>query len=159
MRGHWRAVRGFSLFEVLVVISLIGLSMLTIAGSLSEWQASLNRKEARNHLQSDIRRLRSEAAARGGRTVLVLDGLNRSYEGGVDYAPFNDPPAWDELLFKRDLPRRIELLAAQSIVFDPRGFLIDSGGDLASVTFTFLGDNEPFYMGQIFPTGYISGGG
>ena len=150
---------GMTLLEVLVVLALLGITTASMAGGLVEWRASLNRKEARSFLEFDIKRMRSEATGRGSRVLLTINEAGTAYEVGVDYAPFSDPPAQDLLLFTRVLPRDITIASAQTLMFDSRGFLVDSGGTPATAGVSVNEHDEPFFVAQVFPTGYIAGGG
>ena len=146
---------GMTLIELLVVLVLLVIMTATMIGGLAEWRASLNRREVRSILAFDVKRMRSEAAGRGSRIILSIAASGTEYDIGVDYAPFSDPPAGDELLYKRVLPANITAFSAQTIMFDPRGFQIDSSGEPASSSVTFSEHSVQFCSTQIYPTGYM----
>jgi prepilin-type N-terminal cleavage/methylation domain-containing protein len=149
------AERGFSLLEVLTALAISSILALTAVLNVPEVMESFKRSEARQQLFYDIKRARNEASASGARTVMRIDGSGTSYAVGLDRFPFSSTMSMDSQLFLRELPNRITLNQSQTLVFDPRGYLIDSAGDLTTTTLTLSSVGTDFYSANVYPTGYI----
>ncbi len=138
---------------VVVVIGFI-LSAIGLPGAV-DLISSFERNVARSQLETDIRRVRSEALAAGARVQLTINGDGAGYSVGIDYIPYADPPAPDVVLYNQTLPSGITVYATQVILFDARGFLIDNTGDYTTTTVTIQEGTETFALANVFPSGVI----
>jgi len=142
--------------ELLVTVTIISIMTYIMIPGFSEIRASFDRSDARRQILLDIRRVQSEASSQGARGIIVIENAGESYSVGVDYEPFNDPPDYDTELYKRNLPNLITLSVSQDLLFDPRGYLIDSDGELTSSNVAIYHESAPVYSANVYPTGALS---
>ncbi|WKZ56849.1 MAG: type II secretion system protein [Bdellovibrionota bacterium] len=151
------AQRGFTIVEMLVVALLLGIMSAIAAIEFVESRAVFQRDDARHQIQADIKRAKQEARAAGTRAlILPLEGTS-SYQVGVDFLPFNDPPSLDQIVLTRRLGSGFEVAFDQPMIFDGRGYLVDEDGELTSTTLTLEEDGEAFASATVYPTGYVEG--
>lgn len=146
---------GFSLLEILTALAITSILALTAVLNIPDVLESFKRSEARQQLFYDIQRARVEATSVGARVVMRINGSGTSYAMGVDNYPYSSGLIMDSQLFLRELPNRIVISQSQTLAFDPRGYLIDSTGDLSTATLTLQSNGITFYSANVYPTGYI----
>jgi prepilin-type N-terminal cleavage/methylation domain-containing protein len=147
---------GFTLAEVLIVISLMSILALIGVSSMPDLQESQRRGLARHILENEIASTKALGAAEGGRAILVFDASGNSYTVGLDYPPYSATAASDVVRFARNLPPGVTGISNQAIIFDSRGFLIDVSGDLTNTTVSLWDQSGNFAAGTIYPTGYVA---
>lgn len=155
MRSNLKSYNGFTLLELLTCVALLGILALIASANLNELLVSIYSTSARNELEADVSRARAEALAEGARAIITISADSKSYTVGLDYMPFSDPPVSEVTLFERELPNTISVIANQTIIFDSRGYLITSDGDITSTDVTLNAAGTPFADGTIYPTGAL----
>jgi prepilin-type N-terminal cleavage/methylation domain-containing protein len=128
--------RGFSLLEILVVLALLGIIFVFASPQLSSSTPAVERANVFKELRFDISRARTEAAAKGVRTIIAIGEDGKSYSLGYDYLPYNDPIEADDSFLDVNLPNTVSLASSQTIIFDPRGFLVDATGTPTTTALT-----------------------
>lgn len=106
---------GFSLLELLVVMTIVGMIIALVAPRLPDFHRRMALRTAASELAAALRQAQSTAMARQSETYVAVDLAHRSFQAS------NDPRS-------RPLPTdaRIQLLTARSQVVT---------GDLGKVTF------------------------
>ncbi|MEM9496249.1 MAG: prepilin-type N-terminal cleavage/methylation domain-containing protein [Pseudomonadota bacterium] len=115
--GPRRRARGFSLIEVLIVLSMIGLVAIVVMPGL---QSSLTRAEARAaaiELRTEVARLRAEAWERQIRIILV-DPTAATGEVARDSAA---GIVTEQHATITTMPRGWQYKLSAPIIFEPRG--------------------------------------
>ena len=146
---------GFSITELLVVFLIGGILAATAVPSYFSFRGSIARSTAVNQLEVDFRRAKVEARKTGSRVILSVGVGGKSYTFGTDSAPYNDPVASDATLFSTDLPSGVTLEVDDTIIFDPRGRLIDSTGALNQRGTVLKQDGTTFAQHSIYASGFI----
>lgn len=125
MNGRCRA-RGFTLVELMVVVSLVAVVSTLAAPSLSTLIASMNAKSASFDLVGDLAMARSESLKRNA--AVSVAPISGSWTNGWRVTTAGEAGPLRE---RGALPSRISLSApAAGVVFQPNGRLSD--GELAS---------------------------
>ncbi len=150
-----RSMSGVSMLELLTVLALIGLLITFLQTPLSELWGSFDRNAVRRDLGADLRRAQNEAMQSGVRVIISISVDGAGYVAGRDLFPFTNSFDTAQEIFRRQFPRGIALSGSQSIIFDPRGYLIDQFGQLTSEDISFQQDGETFFSATIFPTGIM----
>lgn len=149
--------RGFTLPELVVVVGVIGIVVGAFVLSFIGFKDSFNRTQAKYQFESDIRRARNEAVSAGGRAIVRIASPYRSYSIGIDYYPFSGTNTADKTLFSRTLPDGMTVTSSQPLIFDSRGYLVDSSGSPASSTVRMSSKTEAnFFQATVYSTGGIS---
>jgi prepilin-type N-terminal cleavage/methylation domain-containing protein len=132
--NHLQKEKGFTVFELLVVLVLSTIFAATALQQYADMSASFNRQNGLRQLESDLRRARAEVVAAGARGVFTIASDGKSYSFGLDYIPFSedDPPESDSQMFRRVLPTDISL-GVTNLLYDSKGFLVDAD-DLTPTT-------------------------
>jgi len=147
--------RGFSAFELLIVLGIISIVGMSAVPASRAMKASVERGEALNQLEFDLRRIRTEAVAAGLLSVFQISNDGKSYTAGFDLLPYASPPQIEEVVFGNDLPNTITVTADQGIYFDSRGFLINDTSDPTTSEVTILSDGNPYAQIFVTPTGAL----
>ncbi len=146
---------GFTLFEMLVVLFIVGLGLLTAGINFPEVFHAFSRNDARRIVLDDIERARQEAVTRGAITFFdILPGSNQ-FTINVDNFPYANPWSSDIKIIQHELPGGVTIELDKDIAFDSRGYVTDNQGDLTTIHLTLKLNGEPFYSGIIYPTGYV----
>lgn len=146
---------GFTLAEVVATVGFsVVIAAMAVIGSV-DLLGSFRQSSALKQVASDMRRAKAEAVAAGALGVISLVSGNSGYAFGLDHAPFSTPPASDLPVFVSNLPPDVTLAVSQQIVFDSRGFLVDSVGDLTTSTLSLELDGDAFSTITIYPTGMV----
>jgi prepilin-type N-terminal cleavage/methylation domain-containing protein len=106
-----RRTQGFSLLEIVIVISIIGIILLVSIPKYESYEMSQNLKSAVNLMQSTLQRAEAEAQKVGVRGSL---NLNKKYLN--DIAVFD---ANGRLLFSTPLPPNVSVTAQTPIALSP----------------------------------------
>ena len=146
--------RGASLFEVMASLLLLSITASGAALTAPSLLSSLNQGNARETVESALRRAKGESAAAGSRGVLLADNTGSTLSFGLDVLPVNSPPSPDTVLFHLSLPRGITL-STSPVIFDPRGFVVNESNFLTSQTITLFENGAPFGRSEVFPTGAV----
>lgn len=137
----------------MVVISLVGTAGVLSYKRLTD---SYRQYAGRVQFQADLARAKSEALNEGARSVVRFNETGSGYTVGIDFHPFNDPPAIEETLVSRDFPQSIIATPQNDIIFDSRGFSVDSTGYPTSVTLTFFQNSALLGRINIAVTGIVT---
>lgn len=151
MRGL-RSENGFSLLEFMVTVCIASILAAIGIPQYLALQRTFAHQTAVKEIEFAVRRARAEGLAHGGRAILATQNSGERYIIGIDSAPFSSTNTPDYLLVTKDLASGTSLTLADELVFDSRGFLIDSAGDPSNATLTFYADETLFCSGTVFPT-------
>lgn len=157
-----RKLHGFTLIEMMVSLIILALLALSAQPIISETKASFDRRNAKNLLEFDLRRARSEALSKGVRMVITLATNGKSYTVGSDLLPYDlTNGSHDSKLFETVLPKDVTLSFSGSgpdqskLIFSSRGFLSDIAGNRNTsqrvVTMSYRGTS--FSTATIYPVG------
>jgi prepilin-type N-terminal cleavage/methylation domain-containing protein len=153
---------GFTLAEMLVAISLFLILGFLAVPRLALLQATFNRVNARGYILQDIKRAQAETVTQGCRGVLKIESGGKSYIYGCDYLAYDTivPPSPDKISFRRFLPEKITVAASGPIIFNSRGWTVDSFDIISNVTITLseYGDSglSAFASGLLNGTGVFT---
>ena len=142
------------MLELLVVLATFSIISAIGASNLPSARSSFVRADARQQFKSDLQRMRAEAQASGGRILLTFNAAHSGYSVGVDYRPFSLSSVPDEILFQRKFESEISIASTHQIIFDPRGLLVDSNGDLTTSVLSIGYEGIQFVSGTLYSTGY-----
>ncbi len=132
-----RAPRGFSLFELIIAVAIVGILGALSISALGGLKNRGNFVSSTGDLVEGVRRTRAEAFSRGSPCVFVIDTVGNRWWSLVDFAlnfnlttfdPANPAPAPDILLASGTL--------AKDVIFGPGG---GSGGYGAALPQPFAG--------------------
>jgi Tfp pilus assembly protein FimT len=147
---------GFSIVELIVAVA-VSLVLGAIAiPAYFELQLSMERGNKLREFESDLRRAKSEAIARGSRAIFETAPDGRSYTVGVDDRPFNAAVAADEVLLSRTLGNVVAVSPSLKVIFDSRGFLIDEVGSPTTATIQMDAHGTAYASASLTPTGSVS---
>lgn len=148
---------GFSLIELTVVLAVMALLALQAIPALLDMQLGIDQASARDILEYDISRTKSEAVSSGARAILKMNTDGSGYTVGVDRAPVANPPTIEETLFTRTLPNDVFLNVAMdvTIMFDSRGLVVDEFGEPTSIEATLQQKGDDFSPVFIYPVGRV----
>lgn len=147
--------QGFSLYEVLGVMTILGLLSVTGLQQYAVTLQSFRKMEAIQKFKSDVRRAKLESLAQGGHGALISDSGINGYRMGIDYFPYGSSPAIENELFAASLNERILLSLSAPLIFDSRGFMIDETGVPTSAAFSFSYDGVDYCSGTIYSSGVV----
>lgn len=154
MKFGLRSSSGFSLLEFLVTVTVFSLLTALAVPNLLDLSNSFARANAVKQLSFDINRTKSEALGQGARAILAING--DSYTIGMDYLPYSSSGAADEILYRQVLPEHVTAESAQPVIFNPRGFLIDTSGSSTNTTISLTHRTEPYSALQVRAAGSIN---
>jgi general secretion pathway protein H len=103
-----RATRGFTLFELLVVMALVALVIVLVPPMIMRGFPAISLKSAAREVAAGLREARGRAIARNTEVAFTIDVDERVYRVGIDDTPRDLPEALD-----------IALFTAQSELLDP----------------------------------------
>lgn len=145
---------GFSTLDILVTLAITAAFAIAAIPQYQALSASFARDSAVKQVEYDIRRAKAEAVSRSVRGVLEVDAGGETYTVGVDLVPFSDPPSIDQVLIEGSLPHTTSISTDNDrLVFDSRGFLIDTFGDPVTGIVNFSQNDELYAIGTIYATG------
>lgn len=144
---------GLGLTELIIGLVVFSILALIAIPTIPEVLGSLRRDQARQQLEFDLRRARTEAITEGARGIVTVAGDGASYTVGFDNVPYNNPVASDTVLLTRQLPDGITITASDSIIFDARGRAVDINGAMTTVTFGLSLHADLFQAATLYPVG------
>ena len=147
---------GYSLFELLLVCTLFGLLSQSALSTFPILMQGVHRNSARQEFESDLRRARSEALARGKRIILEISVGGNSYTIGEDAYPYSSDLTADDIFFTRTLPTGFTISSSDVIAFSADGYLIDDTGSLINLDVSIQDEGTTFLDADIYPTGGLS---
>ncbi|NMC64512.1 MAG: hypothetical protein GYA55_15205 [SAR324 cluster bacterium] len=150
-----RKESAFTLIEMLVTVLLLFVLAYTASSNVPELIQSFGRKNAKQEIDSDLRRARSEATKEGTRVVFEFINGGASYRVGFDYLPYSNPAVADKYIFQQNLSNDVTVSTSAPVIFDSRGYLIDASGDPTTVDIELRQDGAVFKTGTIFATGLL----
>ena len=145
--------RGYTLFELLLVCTLFALLSRSAIATFPLLAQGIDRNSARQELESDLHRARSEALAKGIRVILEISAGGNSYTVGRDEYPFSATLEADETMFTRVLPTGYTISSSDILTFSSDGYLIDASGNLVNATVSILENGESILDATIYPIG------
>lgn len=148
--------KGFSLTEIMVTLGLSMIFLMFAIPDYSQMSEAVNRRAAREVIDADIARARGTAIAEGARSIITISALNTGYTVGVDYLPYNNPPAADSLVFATQLPETVEISVSDTLVFDSRGYLVDATGTPTTQVLTLSQNGTMYQSGTVFSAGMLA---
>lgn len=155
----YRSERGFSMLELVVTMTIASILASTAISQFTELNSVFDRWNARTLLLQDIRFAQAKSVTQGCRGVITIAGGGNTYSFGCDYLDYDttDPIAADTIFINRTLPTSINLATDGTIIFNPKGQIIDSSGALQtrtiSLTDTGGGESVEFATASIYATG------
>jgi len=153
MRAHQL---GFTIFELLITLAVTAVVSSFAMLGLSNIRSSFDKNEARYQLDADLKVLRNAAIESGARSFIIIGAGGSSYSAAVDYSPYGATPSADRTLFTRTLPRGVSLSSSATIIVNPKGFTVDSGGAIASTALTLSFRSSAFLSATLYPTGVLA---
>lgn len=148
--------RAFSLIEMLITIMLIGIITAIAFPAYQGLNRALKRSNAVKQVEFDLRRLQAEALARGVRAIFQLAEDGREYRAGFDYLPYTSPPEIDQELYSFELPSTVIISGPSAVIFDSRGFSINSEGTSTSAQLSLAGSDGKTHTLSIAAIGSIN---
>jgi type II secretory pathway pseudopilin PulG len=146
---------GMTMVEMIASLGIISIVGAIGIVNLPELTGSLDRNNLRHTLELDITRSQADASSMGSRVVFVFSNGGRTYRAGFDNLPYSDPPAIDTNIFTRTLKDSLAITPSQQIIFDSRGFLVNSLGQLTTTTVTVLRNGINTDTLTIYSTGTV----
>jgi prepilin-type N-terminal cleavage/methylation domain-containing protein len=157
VRAAKRRDAGVSLLELLIALSIIAALTATASIQLPPFIESMHKKNARQNLEHDIQRARSEALAIGGRAIITMASGGASYTLGIDRLPYSTSATPDSILMTREVPGAVSVALSTTLVFGPRGLLVDpSSGALTTLTYSISSHGTAYASGTVYATGYAT---
>ena len=147
--------KGFSLYELLGVMTLIGILSATGLQQYAITLQSFTKMGAIQQFKTDVRRAKLESLAQGGHGVLSESDGNHGYAMGIDYLPYGVSPTIEKQLFVTSFSEHITISLSASLIFDSRGFLIDSTGVPTTAAFSLSYDETEYCTGDIYSSGIV----
>lgn len=145
--------KGFTLFELLVAMSIFAIMLATALPNLSEVFNSFERNSFLSQVVADLSEARALSLSKGARGVFSISEDGSSYSFGIDTLELNDPPSADTILFNRNFSSKNSLSASSTILFSSRGYLVDEYGELVNININLARNNEQFCSGTIYTVG------
>lgn len=146
---------GQSLLELLVVLAISFLLACVGVPGFAELKQSISRNSARNQINFDLSRTRAEAMAKGARAIMRFNETGSGYTVGIDYFPYSSSSETDETLYTSELPGNVNLSGVQELIFDSRGYLIDTDGSPIDLNINLNDHGGCFLTATIYPIGGI----
>lgn len=158
-RNVYSNMHGFTLFELLIAISILAITAAIALPNYTELNASIERMNVRQLLLQDLRRAQAESVTHGCRGIFKIAANNRSYNFGCDYLNYDtsSPPSADSTIFARNLPIYFYAASDMTVIFNSKGQIVDEFGFLDSRQIT-LSENSSGSLVD-FATGNILGTG
>ncbi|NBW40782.1 type II secretion system protein [bacterium] len=153
---------GFSLLDLLVAISIIGIVGFLGIPQIQNISASFNRLNTRTVFIQDLKQAQAKALTEGCRGIFTFLEDNSGYSFGCDYLAYDSsyPPQADIISFSRSFPSGISVNPSQQIIFNSRGLPVDANDIINSVSVNFVdssgGSVYAFASGTLFATGLFS---
>lgn len=153
---------GFTLLELLIILSMISIGAAITIPNLSGMSASFNRLNAKSYVVQDLKRAQAHTITQGCRGIVTISASGTSYSYGCDYLAYDtsDPPAADSTTFVRNLPPHTKIATSDTIIFNSRGQAVDADDILSNRTVTFYdtssGADESFATGTLLGTGVFT---
>jgi Tfp pilus assembly protein FimT len=148
---------GFTILELLVVLSFTAIMVAAAVPKMSEFRQVMHKNSAEFQVVQHFRWLQAKAVEQGCRGMLIVSQNKQSYSLGCDYIPFDDSadPQFDILLDTHHLPGEVRMDIDDVVVFNTRGQVINSQGNLQTRAVTLSYYNEPFKTGSLRATGFF----
>lgn len=150
---------GFNMIEIVVTLSVAVILASTAVSQFTEINTVFDRWNARTLLLQDIRFAQAKSVTQGCRGVIEIAAGGNSYTFGCDYLDYDTsaPIEADVDFLTRTLPNDINFSSDDTIIFNPKGQIIDPTGalDSRSLTLTDTGgeSSSVFSTAQIYATG------
>jgi prepilin-type N-terminal cleavage/methylation domain-containing protein len=150
---------GFSVLELLVVMSLSAVLTLFALPQYTKLAAAFDRMNARAELVKDLKRAQAESITEGCRGIIVIAADKKSYTFGCDYLDYDtaSAPRSDVITFKRYLPSHITVASSGPIIFNSRGQTVDTSYIMSNTTITLTDTTKG--TGGVYATGTLLGTG
>ena len=140
---------GFSLIEMLVVISILGIAAAAAIPNMIAWRSGLQFRAAVNELRNDLESAKTRAVKENARVTVVFDPAAGQYRMN-----YQDPDANTILLKSQTLPAGVRIAAHtlglnNQTSFSSRGtadtgtiVLANQQGKTKSISISFIGKIE-----------------
>ncbi len=145
--------QGYTVFELVITLALIGLILAGLTPKLSQLLNSMDRNKAIQQVEFDLRRARIEAVSQGVRSIVNIQSDGKAYTVGLDYVPFSSTNTADSTLLTAKLPNKITISCSEPLIFNSRGFLVNTEGNPVSRTIAIKSNDVPFGAATISPSG------
>ena len=153
-----RKSRGFTVFELMVTICILGLLARYAVEMTFQTLSSGNKNTARILLVQELRRAQAMAVTEGCRGIWSLGNSGNTYSFGCDYIPYdtNTTPAADVAKFAGSFPAGMTMSVSSQLIYNTRGQLVDASNALVTRTVTLSAGGSSFASGTIRATGFFS---
>ena len=117
----FKSSKGLSVLELLVALGIFSIIGMSAVPATRAMRTSVERGEALDQVEFDLRRIRTEAVATGLLSVFRINPDGNTYTTGFDLLPYGSPPSIEETAFGGNVPHTVTLSSATPIYFDSRG--------------------------------------
>lgn len=137
--------KGFSLIEMLVVISILAIAAVVTIPNMIAWRSGMQFRAAVNELRSDLESARTRAVKENAKVTVAFDPAAGQY-----LMTYQDPDTSTIILLKsQTLPAGVRIASANNTSFSSRGtaqsgtiVLANQQGKTKSISINFIGKIE-----------------
>ena len=141
--------------EYMVVLSLSLMFVAIAVPNFVMLDASFRRSVARTQIQGDLVYIRSMALKEGGRAALIPSADGTSYTVEIGHAPYAGFPGTETEVVRKSLPSGTAIRTVGPLVFDSRGHLIDSSGNMKGASVILSWKKKDYATVSLCPVGFI----
>lgn len=153
---------GFTIIELLISMAVLVILAATSISHYQDLAGSFSRWNTRTYIIQDLRYAQAKSISEGCRMVINIFDDASGYEVGCDYLNYDTtaPVDIDNVFFSRVLPAGVTISTDSTMIFNPKGQIINPNGQLStrtlSMTFTEGETSGNFMTISIVATGAFS---